>query len=186
MSDITRILKAVEEGDPHAPNELWSLVYNELRRLAAIKMAREKPGQTLNATALVNEAYLRLFGKKAQLHWQNRGHFFAVAARAMSRILIEIARRKKRRPQRRDLDLDLFADTDHDPDDLLDLEKALEKLEAEDVQAANVARLRLWIGLSVEEAGEVEGLSRAKAFQQWKYARAWLSCALKDRDASLT
>ncbi len=181
-SDLTRILSAMETGDPHAAEQLLPLVYDELRKLAARRLAQEKPGQTLQATALVHEAYLRLVDvEKAQL-WDSRGHFFAAAAEAMRRILIDNSRRKgrvKRGGARKRIDLDdasvvsLAA-----PDELLLIDEAIAKLAREDARAAQLVRLRFYAGLSVEEAAEMSGLSRSTAYEHWTYARAWLYCEL--------
>ena len=184
MSDVTRILGSIEWGDPKAAERLLPLVYDELRRLAAAKMAREKPGQTLQATALVHEAYLRLVDGEQPQHWENRRHFFAAAAEAMRRILIENARRKRRQRRggdlrRVDLDPDQFYDLSPPVEDLLDLNDALDCLAAEDPQAAQFVKLRYFTGLSVEEAAEMVGLSRSAACEHWAYARAWLHRRLK-------
>ncbi len=186
MTEVTQILSQIESGDPHAAEELLLLVYAELRRLAAQKLAEEKPGQTLDATGLVHEAYLRLFGGQGngeQQHWDHRGHFFAAAAEAMRRILIENARRKKRLKhggdrQRVDLlDQDLAV---HDsPDELLALDEALTKLALEDPTAAQLVKLRVFTGLSIDQAAEVLGMSRATAYRHWNYARAWLRCEIE-------
>jgi RNA polymerase sigma factor (TIGR02999 family) len=185
MADITRLLQSTEA---HAADELLKLVYDELRRLAAQRLAREKPGQTLDPTGLVHEAYLRLIGKDAPQVWDGRGHFFAAAAEAMRRILIEKARHKKRQryggdrrrvPLRSDA---LFHRTT--PDELLDLDEALTRLATEDATAGQVVKLRLYAGLSVEEAALALGISRASAYRHWTYARAWLRCALKDAAGS--
>jgi RNA polymerase sigma factor (TIGR02999 family) len=182
MSDVTRILSAIEQGDPHAAAELLPLVYDELRRLAAAKLSQEKPGQTLQATALVHEAYLRLVGRESDVHWNSRGHFIAAAAEAMRRILVEQARRRKtekRGGQRRRIDLSQAEPLDQaDPDDLLDLDELLNQLVAEDPEAARVAKLRIFAGLSVEEAAQALSTSRASAYRQWTYARAWLHARL--------
>jgi RNA polymerase sigma factor (TIGR02999 family) len=180
MSEVTRILSAVEQGEPHAAERLLPLVYDELRRLAAQRLARERPGQTLDATALVHEAYLRLVGDGEQ-RWDGRGHFFAAAAEAMRRILVENARRKQRRKHggaHRRVEL---TDPPAPPpgDDLLALDGALTQLAAEDALAAEVVKLRLYAGLSVEQAGAALGISRANAYRQWTYARAWLRSALR-------
>jgi RNA polymerase sigma factor (TIGR02999 family) len=184
MSDVTLILNAIEQGDPHAAGQLLPLVYDELRRLAAAKLAQEKPGQTLQATALVHEAYLRLVGSEAGGHWNSRGHFVSAAAEAMRRILVENARRKmtaKRGGRRQRLDLSQAEPlTEAEPDALLDLDDALTLLAAEDPEAAAVAKLRLFVGLSVEEAAQALGTSRANAYRQWAYARAWLHARLGD------
>jgi RNA polymerase sigma factor (TIGR02999 family) len=178
MSEVTRILHALKHGDPDAAGRLLPLVYDELRRLAARQLAREKPGQTLQATALVHEAYLRLAGKDAPQGWDSRGHFFAAAAEAMRRILVENARRKKRQKRggdlrRVDLPLDEAASAARS-DDLLALDEALELLAREDPQKAELVKLRFFAGLSVEEAARCLGISRATADRYWAYARAWL------------
>jgi RNA polymerase sigma factor (TIGR02999 family) len=182
MADVTQILAAIEQGDPHAAAELLPLVYEELRKLAAQKLAQEKPGQTLQATALVHEAYLRLVGDGPDAHWNSRGHFVAAAAEAMRRILVENARRKKtdkRGGQRQRIDLSQAEPLDQaDPDALLDLDELLSRLAGEDPEAAQVAKLRLFAGLSVEEAAQALSMSRACAYRQWTYARAWLHARL--------
>jgi RNA polymerase sigma factor (TIGR02999 family) len=178
MSDITHILSAIEEGDPHAAEQLLPLVYDELRKLAAQKLAQEKPGQTLEATALVHEAYLRLVDPEKAQQWDSRGHFFAAAAEAMRRILVDNARRKHRPKHggdRRRLDLnsaDLVSLTA--PDELLVLDEALDKLAAEDATAVRLIQLRFFAGLSIDEAAAAIGLSRSTAYDHWTYARAWL------------
>jgi RNA polymerase sigma factor (TIGR02999 family) len=183
MDNVTHILSAIEQGDPQAADQLLPLVYDELRRLAAARMAQEKPGQTLQATALVHEAYLRLVDGEKVRHWDSRRHFFAAAAEAMRRILIENARRKRRRKRggglrRVDLDPDRLGSVSP-AEDLLDLNDALEGLAAEDPQAAQFVKLRYFTGLSVEEAAEMVGLSRSAACAHWAYARAWLHRRLK-------
>src|SRR5215471_3909441 len=165
MSEVTRILSAIEQGDPHAAAQLLPLVYDELRKLAAQKLAGENPGQTLQATALVHEAYLRLVDGEQAQHWDGRGHFFAAAAEAMRRILVESAR-SRRRLKRGGGRVRL---------ELLDQAGSL----AEDSAAAGVAHLHLFGGLSVEEAGDLLKLSRPVAYRNWKYARAWLREALE-------
>jgi RNA polymerase sigma factor (TIGR02999 family) len=184
MSDVTRILSAIEAGDPQAAEQLLPLVYDELRRLAAQRLAHEKPGQTLEATALVHEAYLRLVGGEADVHWNSRGHFIAAAAEAMRRILVENARRKqteKHGGQRRRIDLSQAEPmTQADPDAVLDLDEMLTLLATEDPEAAAVAELRIFAGLSVEEAAQALSTSRANAYRQWAYARAWLHARLHD------
>jgi RNA polymerase sigma factor (TIGR02999 family) len=186
MSDVTKILQAIEAGDPKAAAELLPLVYVELRRLAAARLADEKPGQTLQATALVHEAYLRLVGD-ADAQWNSRGHFIAAAAEAMRRILVENARRKKtekRGGERKRIDLSQAEPLDRaDPGALLDLDELLTLLAGEDPEAAAVAKLRVFAGLSVEEAAEALSTSRASAYRQWSYARAWLHARL-DRGPS--
>jgi RNA polymerase sigma factor (TIGR02999 family) len=177
MSEVTRILSALEEGDPHAAEELLPLIYNELRHLAAQKMAQEKPGQTLQATALVHEAYLRLVGPGG-LHWDNRGHFFCAAAEAMRRILIENARRKralKHGGDRHRIPLDAIelGNESHDVD-LLALDEALNELERHAPQMAQLVKLRYFSGLGHQESAQVLGVSRRVADRLWATARAWL------------
>jgi RNA polymerase sigma factor (TIGR02999 family) len=178
MTDVTRILSAIERGEPHAAGQLLPLVYDELRRLAAEKMANERPGQTLQATALVHEAYLRLVGPGEAPHWDGRAHFFAAAAEAMRRILVENARRKrrlKRGGDRRRVDLEQAeAVADAPGEDLLALGEALDLLAAEDGPKAELVKLRYFAGLSVGEAARCLGISRATADRYWAYARAWL------------
>ena len=180
MNDVTRILTAIEQGDGQAAEQLLPLVYDELRKLAAARMAAENPGHTLNATALVHEAYLRLVGDQ---HFDDRGHFFAAAAEAMRRILVNHARDRKRLKRaggRRRLELlDQIGSVAEDPDLVLSLDELLTRLGEEDAVTAWVAQLHLFAGLSVEETGEALGLSRAMAYRNWKYARAWLREALK-------
>jgi RNA polymerase sigma factor (TIGR02999 family) len=182
MSEVTDNLFAAKQGDPHTASQLMPIVYDELRKLAAQKLAHERPGQTLQPTALVHEAYLRLFAKGETQHWDNRGHFFAAAAEAMRRILVESARRKNRVKhggdwQRVELD-------DHDvpvrppAEEILALDEALTRLTAEDAAAAQVVQLHFFAGLSIEEAAEALGISRATAYRHWTYARAWLRCAI--------
>src|SRR5439155_4690853 len=167
-----------EQRAPHAAGQLLPLAYNELRKLAAQRLAQEKPGQTLQPTALVHEAYLRLVDVEKPQSWDGRGHFFAAAAEAMRRILIESARRKGRQKrggglQRVDLDsADLV--TLAGPDELLVIDEAIDKLAREDADAAQLVRLRYFAGLSVEEAAELTGISRSSAYEHWAYARAWL------------
>jgi RNA polymerase sigma factor (TIGR02999 family) len=182
MNEVTRILSATNQGDPHVAAQLLPLVYDELRRLAAQKLAQEKPGQTLQPTALVHEAYLRLVDVEQAAHWNSRGHFFAAAAEAMRRILVEQARRKqadKRGGGRQRVSLD-DADVACTPpdDDLLDIDEALTRLAGEDPQAAQLIQLRYFAGLSLEDAAEVVGLSRSSAYEHWAYARVRLRCLL--------
>jgi RNA polymerase sigma factor (TIGR02999 family) len=178
MSDVTRILSQMESGDPSAAEELLPLVYDSLRRLAAEKMAQENPGQTLEATALVHEAYIRLVDRGQVQHWNSRRHFFAAAAEAMRRILVERARHKRQQKRGGDfrrVELDAAqVSYSSQPEDLLDLDDALEHLAAKDPQAAQFVKLRYFAGLSVEEAAEMVGLSRSSACEHWAYARAWL------------
>jgi RNA polymerase sigma factor (sigma-70 family) len=202
MSDVTRILSKIEQGDPVAAEQLLPLVYDELRKLAAAKLATEKPGQTLQATALVHEAYLRLVGgpgdrdresadkghgpgERGQ-EWCSRGHFFAAAAEAMRRILINRARDKSREKrgggrQRVDLDaIEIALDTP--PEDLLALDEALEQLAVDDQLCANLVKLRFFAGLTLGEAAEALGLARRTADRHWAYARAWLLDRLRDQE----
>jgi RNA polymerase sigma factor (TIGR02999 family) len=182
MSEVTQVLDAIRQGDPHSAEQLLPLVYAELRKLAAQRMAHEAPGQTLQATALVHEAYLRLLGAEKAQHWDNRAHFFAAAAEAMRRILIEDARRKsrmKRGGDRQRVDLEhVDAVSLAAPDEVLLIDEALTRLEAHDPQAAQLVRLRYYAGLSVEEAAEMAGIARSSAYEHWSYARAWLHCEL--------
>jgi RNA polymerase sigma factor (TIGR02999 family) len=178
-NEVTSILSAIERGEPQAAERLLPLVYDELRKLAARKLAQERPGQTLQATALVHEAYLQLVDTGSSRPWQGRGHFFAAAAEAMRRILIDSARRK-RRPKhggdRHRVDLDDAGDAIAPPvADLLALDEALEKLAAEDKDSAELVKLRYFAGLSLAEAAEVLGLPARTAGRRWAYARAWLS-----------
>jgi RNA polymerase sigma factor (TIGR02999 family) len=183
MSDVTRILSAIDQGDPAAADQLLPLVYDELRRLADQKLSHEKPGQTLQATALVHEAYLRLVDVETAQNWDSRGHFFAAAAEAMRRILIDNARSKKRvkrggdgRPvQLRDED----AVVDDHADELLALSDAIQRLAAEDPAAAELVKLRYFAGLSVQQGAMALGISRAAAYRHWTYARAWIQCELQ-------
>jgi RNA polymerase sigma factor (TIGR02999 family) len=183
MNDVTRILSDVEQGDPHAAEQLLPLVYEELRKLAAQKLAQEKPGQTLQATALVHEAYLRLVDVDKAQHWDSRGHFFAAAAEAMRRVLIESARRKRLLVR-----VNLHAQTAARPDDerWFLLADALTSLAEIDATAAQVAQLRLLAGFSVEEAAKQLGLSRATAYRDWDFARAWLADHLGDPSGKKT
>jgi RNA polymerase sigma factor (TIGR02999 family) len=182
MSDVTQILSQIESGDPSAADQLLPLVYHELRQLAGAKLAHEKPGQTLQATALVHEAYLRLVDVDKVQQWDSRGHFFAAAAEAMRRILVERARRRKR--QKRGggrvrvglLDHDLTMDAA--ADEVLAIDDVVERLALEDSAAAEVLKLKYYAGLSVEEAAATLGLSRATAYRHWTYARAWVRAEL--------
>jgi RNA polymerase sigma factor (TIGR02999 family) len=179
MSDVTRILSAVERGDPHAAEQLLPLVYEELRKLAAAQMAAEAPGQTLQATALVHEAYLRLVGGSAgDPGWDNRGHFFAAAAEAMRRILVESARRKAAKKRGGGLAKIDLADAEVvgpcDSEDLLALDEALSALAATDPAAADLVKLRYFAGLKSAEAAAALGMSARTADRTWAYARAWL------------
>ena len=178
MSDVTQLLAAAEAGEPRAAADLMPLVYAELRRLAAARLAGEKAGHTLDATALVHEAYLRLVGGGQARDWDGRGHFFAAAAEAMRRILVESARRRRRAKRggdRQRVDLDLAAPGEDDPThDVLALDEALGQLAAEDPRKADLVRLRYFAGLSLEAAAGCLGVSRATASREWAYARAWL------------
>ncbi len=178
MTDVTRILSAIEEGDPSAAQRLLPLVYDELRKLAAAKMAQESPGQTLQSTALVHEAYLRLVDVEKTQHWDSRGHFFAAAAEAMRRILVDSARRRassKRGGDHERISLpDLAQQSPDDPLDLLALDDALKRLEEQHPEKAQVIKLRFFAGCTLEETAEILGVSRATAQRTWAYARAWL------------
>jgi RNA polymerase sigma factor (TIGR02999 family) len=186
MSDVTRILNAIDQGDPHAASQLLPLVYDELRKLAAQKLAREASGQTLDATALVHEAYLRLVGQGDEPHWNSRGHFFAAAAEAMRRILIDNARRK-RRPKhgggRQRIELEEAIPAQESRHDLLALDEALTRLAEQEPVKAQLVHLRYFAGLSLEEAAACLGISPATAKRYWAVARAWLYAALADEDA---
>ena len=178
MHEVTRILNAIDQGDPHAAEQLLPLVYVELRKLAAARLAEEKPGQTFQATALVHEAYVRLVDDDTANQWDSRGHFFAAAAEAMRRILVESARRKqriKRGGEQNRLDLeDAGLVANLPPDELLLLNDAIEALAAHDRVAAKLVELRYFLGLSVEEAADSIKLPRTSAYRHWTYARAWL------------
>src|SRR2546425_11042589 len=178
MSEVTRILSAIEQGDPHAAEQLLPLVYEELRKLAAAKLAQEKPGQTLQATALVHEAYLRLVDVDKAQQWNSRGHFFAAAAEAMRRILVEQARRKRRLKRGGDqerLDLEEVEIACAGPaDDMLALDDALTRLAQEHPEKAELVKLRYFAGLTVNEAAQVLGVSTSTVDRHWTYARAWL------------
>ncbi len=177
MADVTQILNAIERGDPQAADDLLPLVYEELRLLAAQRLSQEQPGQTLQATALVHEAYIRLVGAECR-NWNGRNHFFMAAAEAMRRILIENARRKKsfkHGGDRQRVDLDDAPATPADrSDDLIALDEALAKLALEDSTKAEMVKLRYFAGLSIDQAAEVLGISRATAVRHWSFARAWL------------
>jgi RNA polymerase sigma factor (TIGR02999 family) len=178
MTDVTRILSAIEQGEPRAVEQLLPLVYDELRKLAAERMAQEKPGQTLQATALVHEAYLRLVDVERAQQWNSRGHFFAAAAEAMRRILVDNARRKQRKKRGGDrarLDLEqLNAATFERSDDVLDIDAALVGLADADPQAAELVKLRYFAGLSIPQAAAALAISPRSADFLWAYARAWL------------
>lgn len=183
MTEVTRILDQIQGGDPRAAGQLLPLVYDELRKLAAQKIAQEKPGQTLQATALVHEAYVRLVDVERAQQWDSRGHFFAAAAEAMRRILVEQARRKQRDKhgggrQMLPLDANLVADNSG-AEELLAINDALDRLAMQDSQAAELVKLRYFSGLSVEEAAEAIGIPRSTAYVQWSFARAALRVLLE-------
>jgi RNA polymerase sigma factor (TIGR02999 family) len=181
MSDVTRLLDAVRAGDKHAAAELLPLVYDELRKLAAARLAKEKPGQTLDATALVHEAYLRLVGPADERRWDHRGHFFAAAAEAMRRILVDAARRKaaaRRAGVREDVDPDRIA-APGDDDELLALDEALDRLAEKNPVKAELVKLRYFAGLTADQAAAALGLSPSTADRHWTYARAWLKRAVE-------
>jgi RNA polymerase sigma factor (TIGR02999 family) len=186
MSDVTGVLKAIESGDLDAQGELLPLVYDALRRLAARKLARENPGQTLDATALVHEAYVRLVDAQKAQHWNSRGHFFAAAAEAMRRILVESARskrREKRGGNRQRVDLDeACAVTQAPSDSLLALDEALSLLAQEDPPKAELVKLRYFAGLTIPQAAEVLGISVATAERYWTFAKVWLYAKVQDED----
>jgi RNA polymerase sigma factor (TIGR02999 family) len=188
MSDVTQILNAIEEGDARAAEKLLPLVYQELRHLAAAKMAREKPGQTLQATALVHEAYIRLVDVEKAQHWNSRGHFFAAAGEAMRRLLVERARRKqtlKHGGGWRQVELsepDLV--TGGTPDQVVALHEALENLEQEEPDATRLVKLVTFAGFSVEQAGQLLEMSRTTAYRHWSYARAWIKTHIADEEDS--
>jgi RNA polymerase sigma factor (TIGR02999 family) len=183
MNEVTRVLSAIEAGDPHAAEQLLPLVYEELRKLAAQKLAQEKPGQTLEATALVHEAYLRLVDVEKAQHWDSRGHFFAAAAEAMRRILIDQARRKQSQRQgsgRKRQPLEGVEIAVPEPSlDVLAINDALERFEKADPLKASLVKLRYFTGLTIPEAAEALGISSTTADRYWAYARAWLHAELK-------
>jgi RNA polymerase sigma factor (TIGR02999 family) len=186
MSKVTRILCAIEQGDPSAAEQLLPLVYDELRRLAAQKLAHEQPGQTLQATALVHEAYLRLVDVDRAPRWDSRAHFFAAAAEAMRRILIDQARRRQRPKHgggRTRISLDEAVCLRETPEDLLALDEVLQQLAREEPAKAELVKLHYFAGLSLEEAGRALGVSHRTAKRHWAYARAWLYAALRDAPA---
>jgi RNA polymerase sigma factor (TIGR02999 family) len=183
MTELTRILSAIEQGDPKAAEQLLPLVYDELRRLAAQKLAREAAGQTLDATALVHEAYLRLIGNDNDRSWNDRGHFFAAAAQAMRRILVDNARRKraqKRGPNLQRQPLDAVAAPEIDVE-VVALDEALQKLAEADPIKARLVELRYFAGLTGEQAAKVLNISPATADRHWAYARAWLRNEVRGR-----
>ena len=186
MSDVTRILSAIEQGDPSAVEQLLPLVYDELRQLAAQTLAHEQPGQTLQATALVHEAYLRLVDVERAQHWNSRGHFFAAAAEAIRRILVESARKKKRLRHgggRRRVDLqEAVSLADSSQDDLLALDEALTQFATREPAKAELVKLRYFAGLSIDEAAELMHISRTTAKRYWAFARAWLLAEIDDAE----
>jgi RNA polymerase sigma factor (TIGR02999 family) len=186
MSDVTRILTQIEAGDPTAAEQLLPLVYEELRKLAAGKLATEKPGQTLNATALVHEAYLRLVKLDPTAHWNSRGHFFSAAAEAMRRILVESARRKARVRHGGEVQRVQLCDAPQprqaDPETILAVDEAVAQLGQDDPGAAEIVKLHFFAGLSLDETAAALGMSRATVYRQWAYARACLRLALRDND----
>jgi RNA polymerase sigma factor (TIGR02999 family) len=183
MTDITCILSAIEQGDQHAAEQLLPLIYDELRKLATERMAQEKPGQTLQATALVHEAYVRLIGPNQEKSWDNRGHFFAAAAEAMRRILLNRARdkgRQKRGGDRQRLDLDHVAVADKATDDeIIAVDEALQGLALQNPPCAELVKLRFFTGLTMEQAAAVLGIAPRTAHRYWVFARAWLYDALR-------
>jgi RNA polymerase sigma factor (TIGR02999 family) len=187
MSEVTRIIRAIEAGDPHAAAELLPLVYDELRALAARRLAQEQPGQTLEPTALVHEAYLRLVGDGPGQQWDHRGHFFAAAAEAMRRILVDVARRKqaiRHGGGRRRVPFQDLQHTTQSPDDLLALDEALTRFAKEEPAKAELVKLRFFAGLSTPEAASALGISVASAERWWAFARTWLFSEL-EQDARL-
>ena len=188
MTNVTRVLSAIEQGDPRAAEQLLPLVYDELRKLAARRVAKEQPGQTLSATALVHEAYLRLVGNGAEPQWNGRGHFFAAAAEAMRRLLVERARRKRRARHggglaRIDLE-NLDVEAERGADDLLALDEALQRLTAEEPTAAEVVKLRYFAGLTGAAAAAALGISLRTANRHWAYAKAWLYRHMSERNGT--
>lgn len=186
MSDVTRILTAIEDGDPTAADELLPLVYQELRKLAAAKLANEKPGQTIQATILVHEAWLRLVGSDVDIHWNGRGHFFGAAARAMQRILVENARRKKSLKAggeyRRVSMSEAAPSVQSTSVDVLAMDEALQKLDEQDHRKAELVRLRFFAGLTLPEAARALGVSVSTADNDWAYAKAWLRLELSEME----
>ncbi len=188
MSEVTQILSEIESGDPKAAEQLLPLVYNELRKLAARRLAQEKPGQTLQPTALVHDAYIRLVDVEQARHWDSRGHFFAAAAEAMRRIVVENARRKQSLKQggacaRVELDFDIPA-LDEGKHDVLAIDEVLEELRQEAPEKAALVKLRFFAGLSEAEAAAAMQISRATASRYWTYAKAWLFNRLRERESS--
>jgi RNA polymerase sigma factor (TIGR02999 family) len=186
MTDVTRILNQIENGDPSAADELLPLVYEELRKLAAAKLVNEKPGQTLQATALVHDAYIRLVDVEKAQHWNSRGHFFGAAAEAMRRILVEHARRKARVRHGRDchrVELrDVNSPTGPSPETILAVDEAVTRLAEDDPAAADIVKLHFFAGMTLDETAEALAISRATVYRQWSYARATLRLALSGDD----
>lgn len=182
MNDVTQILQQIGSGDPHAAEQLLPLVYEELRKLAAAKLAEEKPGQTLQATALVHDAYIRLVDVEKVQNWNSRGHFFAAAAEAMRRILVENARRKKRvrhgHDQKRVALPDVSSSTGPSPETILAVDEAVTRLGEDDPTAANIVKLHFFAGFTLDETAEALGIARATVYRQWSYARVVLRIAL--------
>lgn len=183
-TDITKMIEAARQGDPIATNDLLPLVYEELKRIARCKMTSERIDHSLNATALVHEAYVRMVGKEKEQNWQNRAHFFAVAAESMRRILVDSARHRSRQKRGGGFKQVELALQDEilmaEPQDVLAISDALEKLSTEDETGAEIVKLRYFTGLSVEEAADALGLARATAYRHWKFSRAWLQCELAE------
>jgi RNA polymerase sigma factor (TIGR02999 family) len=186
MHEVTQILSAIEQGDTHAPEKLLPLVYEALRKLASQRLAQESPGQTLQSTALVHEVYLRLVGSEKGQHWDSRGHFFAAAAEAMRRILIDNARRKRREKHGGDrvrIDLDQACTlAENSREDILELDEAITQLANVDPKKAELVKLRYFAGFTLEEAADLLGISYAIAKRHWAYARAWLYTAIADAE----
>ncbi|TWU39514.1 ECF-type sigma factor [Novipirellula artificiosorum] len=184
MTEVTQILSAIEQGDPLAAEQLLPLVYGELRKLAAAKLANEQPGQTLQATALVHEAYLRMVDQTSAQQWDGRGHFFSAAAESMRRILVERARRRKAEKHGGKLERIEFADhhllARDKPDEIVALNDALDLLSVQDEEAAELVKLCVFAGFSVNEAAQLMGMSRATAYRQWSFARAWLKTKIAE------
>jgi RNA polymerase sigma factor (TIGR02999 family) len=185
MNEVTKMLLSLENGDPSAADELLPLLYDQLRELAAAKLAREKPGQTIQATVLVHEAWLRLVGSDADFHWKGRGHFFGAAARAMQRILVENARRKRTLKAGGDykrVELSANVEIRGRSVDVVEIDDALGKLESQDWRKAELVRLRFFAGLTREEAAQALGISASTADNDWAYAKTWLRLALEETD----
>jgi len=189
MTEVTQILNQIEDGDPSAADELLPLVYDELRKLAAAKLRHEKPGQTLDATGLVHEAYIRLVDTEKARHWNSRGHFFGAAAEAMRRIMVELARKKKSQRHgggRQRLPIDKVEFGKDGPSfDFLALNEAMDRFECSDKVAADLVKLRYFAGLTIPEAAEALQISSSTADRLWSYARAWLHAEIKKGDSSV-